>query len=281
MMVPVTEPDLDALTDELYDVPPTEFVARRDQLVAQARAAGDRGLATTIKALRRPTVGAWYLNTGARAGLGSLRDLLGLGEKLRDAQAAGDFAALRDLAKRRGPLVSDVVRELTVLLRARGAAATPAGLDEVRGTLAAALADPDVAEEVESGRLDRAHSYGGFGELTVGLPAPASKPATAPTVASEGMDAAARAAEQAERERVEETRQELRAAEADQAELATRRAEAEVEIRLAKDRVAALTDQLAAARHELKVAEVELTDAANDEKDAHRRVERARRQLPS
>ena len=57
---------LEATSDELYASAPTEFVARRDALAAEARAAGDRGLAAALKALRRPSVGAW--TTGRRSG---------------------------------------------------------------------------------------------------------------------------------------------------------------------------------------------------------------------
>ena len=111
---------LDASIDALYAGPPAEFVAGRDALAAQARAAGDRAEATRIKALRRPTIGAWYLNRAARDDLTSLRELLTLGTELRQAQAGGDFAALRELAARRGPLVGRVVRDLTAHLAQLG-----------------------------------------------------------------------------------------------------------------------------------------------------------------
>ncbi len=79
-MVGMTEAQgLDAVSAELYGGAPADFVARRDELAKQARADGDRELATAIKALRRPTVGAWYLNLAAAAGLTSLRELLDLG----------------------------------------------------------------------------------------------------------------------------------------------------------------------------------------------------------
>lgn len=52
-------PGFEAITDELYEGSPAAFVARRDELAKQARSSGDRVLATAIKALRRPTVGAW------------------------------------------------------------------------------------------------------------------------------------------------------------------------------------------------------------------------------
>ncbi len=279
-MVAVTEPDLEELTDELYVATPPEFVARRDHLAAQARAAGDGALAAAIKALRRPTVGAWYLNVASRAGLRSLRDLLALGDSLRTASEEGDFVVLRDLAKRRGPLVTEVVRELTSLLRAQGTAATPAGLDEVRATLAAALADPEVAEQVESGRLDRPHSYGGFGEVMV-LPAgePPARPRKRPLPGAGTDDAAARrdAEEAQERERIALAERELAGAEAELADATARRADAEVEVAELGERIASLTRQLAAAEHELRLAQAEVKDATADEKSASRRVDVARR----
>lgn len=62
-------PGLDTAIEELYAGYPAAFVARRDELAKQARASGDRSLAAAIKALRRPTVGSWYLNVASRAGL--------------------------------------------------------------------------------------------------------------------------------------------------------------------------------------------------------------------
>lgn len=278
-MDPVTEPDVDALTDELYLVRPTDFVARRDHLVKRAREAGDRDLAAAIKALRRPTVGAWYLNCAARAGLVSLRDLLALGQRLRAAQAGGDFASLRDLAGQRSRLVADVVRDVTALLAEQGTAATPAGLDEVRSTLAAALADPDVADQVESGRLDRAHVYGGFGELLAvppGAPGPRDVKAAAATGPTDDPGAR-RAAEEAERQRLAEARRELADAESALADVSRRRAEVEQETQDLAERIASLTGQLNAAKHELAVVEAERKDAVAEEQRATRRVERARR----
>ena len=166
MMVGVTDvPGLDAATEELFAGSPAGFVARRDELAKQARASGDRAPAAAIKGLRRPTVGAWYLNVASRAGLTSLWEFLRLGRQLRQTQADGDFAALRELAVRRGPLESRVLRDLAGHLAQLGVTATPAGLDEARVTLSAALADPAVDALVTAGRLDRPFVYAGFGVL--------------------------------------------------------------------------------------------------------------------
>src|SRR4051812_17139068 len=52
--------------DELYTVDPSEFVARRNALAKELRAAGDRDAAAEVSKLRRPTVVAAALNQLAR-----------------------------------------------------------------------------------------------------------------------------------------------------------------------------------------------------------------------
>ncbi|HSK31900.1 MAG TPA: hypothetical protein VK903_00315, partial [Propionicimonas sp.] len=249
IMVAMTEAQgLDAVSAELYAGAPTDFVARRDELAKQARTAGDRELAVAIKALRRPTVGAWYLNLAAAAGLTSLRELLELGRQLRETQAAGDFAALRDLAARRNPLVARVLRDLTAHLAQVGISTTGGGLDEVRTTLGAALADPAVDEQVRSGRVDRPHSYGGFGEVDMAIAAPA--PTTSvPAKSSTKQDAGAA------REQLAAARRELAAAERERAAIEARRKEAGADLRAARRRVESLESELDRARDALAKAE--------------------------
>jgi len=297
------EPDLAALTDELYTRPPAEFVARRDELAREARASGDRALATQIKALRRPSVGAWYLNSGVRAGLAALTELMELGRQLREAQGHGDFAALRNLGSRRRPLTTDALRDLAAHLVASGVAATPAGLDEARTTLTSALADPEVAEELAQGRLDRPHVYAGLGDLSAMVPsaqaaaasgsgkaekadvtekaaaASGSGKAEKADVTEKAAEAEARAArEAAAREESEKAaRLELEGAEAELAEAADDHEAAQAAVEATNDRVDALTSALAEAKTALRAAKAELETATTRQTAAQRRFERARR----
>ena len=264
---------LDAVSDELYAGAPADFVARRDALVATARSEGDRALATALKALRRPTVGAWYLNTAARAGLVSLRELLGLGEDLRAAQSGGDLTALRDLAARRGPLVGRVLRDLTRHLAELGVTATPAGLDEVRRTLAAALADPEVADLTRRGRLDRAHDYSGFGPIVPAASTAAPSPPPVPTSDADPSpqdDADRRLAEQrqAAEAALERARAGLEAAEA-------QRREAEDTLQAARDRAAGLARELQAAQDAARAAEAALAELVDAQDRAGQEVRQA------
>ena len=58
--------DLEADIDRLYGVPLDEFVAERDQLAKRLNKDGDREAGARVKALRKPTVGAWALNQAVR-----------------------------------------------------------------------------------------------------------------------------------------------------------------------------------------------------------------------
>ena len=62
--------------DELFTAVPTEFVARRDELVKQLRAERRRDEANEIKRLRRPTASVWALNQLAREHPDEVAELL-------------------------------------------------------------------------------------------------------------------------------------------------------------------------------------------------------------
>src|SRR5438067_4091981 len=97
------------MPDELYEIDPREFVAARDRLAKERRAAGDREGATAIRALRRPSVSAWALNQVARHHADAIGELVAAVEQVRTAQdqvlAGDDRDLLRDaLARRRRAL---------------------------------------------------------------------------------------------------------------------------------------------------------------------------------
>ena len=156
---------LSAVADELYGADPATFVARRTELVKQARTAGDKALAAQIGALRRPTVAAWYLNLLARSGSTELDDLIDLGATMRQAQAELDMARVASLAPRRRELERAVQRRLDMVLARQGITPSPAAWTEVGDTLTAVAADASAAAAVQSGCLARSLVYAGFGEV--------------------------------------------------------------------------------------------------------------------
>lgn len=156
---------LDEVAAELYALPPEEFTAARGEAVAAARKSGDRELAGRIGGLRRPTVGAWLVNLLAHQRPDLIGELLALGEQMRSAQRNLRGDELRELSTQRRGMVSALARESRALAVAAGRgvrAVLPLG--EVENTLTAALADPEVAEDVRLGRLVKPIEYAGFGE---------------------------------------------------------------------------------------------------------------------
>ena len=158
----VTDGDLvRAAAGELYAADPDEFVERRGALAARARTAGDARAAKSIAALRKPTRSAWVLNQLSRAEPGATSQLERLGDELREAQQALDGTAIRELSVQRRRLIGALARRA---FEACGMPAPTAALrDEVTATLGAAMADPQVAERLRAGTLDRAARRDGFG----------------------------------------------------------------------------------------------------------------------
>lgn len=147
--------DLTASVAALFAGPVERFVPDRDALVKTLRDTGQADPADEVRALRRPTAAAAALNQVADDPV--VAQLCELGEQLRDAQQRVDAAAIRDLSSERTAV-------LTRLLEALG---HPSGTlrEQVMATATAALADPAAAAALRSGRLTKALSYSGFGEV--------------------------------------------------------------------------------------------------------------------
>ena len=152
-----------AAVEELYGADPQTFTERRTELAAAARSAGDREGAKAIGALRRPTRAAWVVNHLARSDPSAPAKLAELATALRAAQQAGHGPRLRELSAARGSLVDALTGQALSLA---GASDAPPSLRaEVADTLAAAVADPEVAAGFASGTLTRAMQWSGFGVL--------------------------------------------------------------------------------------------------------------------
>jgi hypothetical protein len=156
--------------DELFGLPPEEFVAARDELARRLRREGDAEAAKQVKALRRPSLSAWAVNRLARERGRALGPLLAAGERLRaahQAALAGEGAAeLRSAAKAEREAVAGLVETALELLREAGHPTTDATRDRVAATLHAAAASPEAADLVRDGRLTTDLDPSGFGTAT-------------------------------------------------------------------------------------------------------------------
>jgi hypothetical protein len=173
--------DADLLAEaaaELYAGDPAAFTERRGALAAEARAAGQAAAAKQITALRKPTYSAWLVNQLVRADPEAASRLSELGGELRSAGAALDGARIRELSQQRRRLVDDLVRQA---LQLPGAGPPSAAVrEELTATFGAALADPQVADQLAAGTLVRAVHRSDFTPAGPGLtlvpPLPAGRP---------------------------------------------------------------------------------------------------------
>ncbi|HEX2275162.1 MAG TPA: hypothetical protein VHG90_14945, partial [Acidimicrobiales bacterium] len=167
------EDALAEVTDELYDVVPSEFVASRNDLARRLRAEGKRELATAVGKLRRPTPAAWAVNQLCRQDRDGIEELVRRGEQLRGAQAralAGAPAAeLRDAGRARREALVALVDSAARFLAERGLP-VDTHRQEIADTLDAASLDPEAAGAVLSGRLTAGlPPPSGFGDAEAGI----------------------------------------------------------------------------------------------------------------
>jgi hypothetical protein len=164
-MVRMRLSETDEIAAELYLVPPARFVAARDTVVRQARAAGHRDLAREVSALRRPTLSAWLVNALARHRHERMQQLFALGRQLRQAQTQLEEDQLRRLPAQRQDLIAELLDWARGHAAEAGLRPTEATLSEVEATLQAGLVDLGAAAAVMSGHLTRPMSHAGFGPL--------------------------------------------------------------------------------------------------------------------
>jgi hypothetical protein len=265
--------------DELFGLPPEEFVAARDDLARRLRREGQAEAARQVKALRRPPLSAWAVNQLARGHTEQLGALLAAGERLRaahEAAVAGEGAAeLRAAAKAEREAVAGLVRSAMGLLGEAGHPATDATRDRVAATLHAASASPEAAGLVGSGRLTADLDPSGFGAVPeAAFAAPDRPKQKAPKThgkdgdrgAAEKEDLAARRARRAAAVAARDDARKRARLAADQAVLATRHAE----------RLGRLADQ---AEREANRARATATAAIEAASAARERATRAAKDL--
>lgn len=291
--------------DVLYGADPEEFVERRKQLAADARAAGDRAAAKEIAALGKPTRSAWLVNRLTREDASVAGRISELGEQLRSGEASLDGASIRKLSVARRELVDSLVRAAV----AHSDEPVSAGVrDEIASTLNAALADPDVAGQVAAGTVVRTIQWAGFGPGVGTALDPAAAfqhgPAAAPAqparakpnsrASKAGASKADAAKAPAAKAPPEDKRAQQRAAAEQTVAEATEAAEAaaaaerdqQEAVRIVveqnsadRDRLAQSERDLADAQQALVLAQRAVTRAEQEQSDAEQRHARSRQSL--
>lgn len=271
--------ELDPVIDRLFTVPPTQFVKARDACVAEARRAGQRELAATVKGLRRPTSSAWATNLLAHQRQAQLEQLLDLGATMRAAQTNPDATQLRGLSQQGRELVGALITEAKHLASDLGQPLTAVATQEVEATLNAALADADAADELKAGRLVLPLSYTGLG-ITISEDTGQTRPLS-PRAAGQlpAQNVPGREDQHQKRRVTPEAQSALAAAESHVAELERRTHEAIVEHVRCHERVADIERQLEDARSAEERAERALREAQQAQATAEAELATLRREV--
>jgi hypothetical protein len=274
--------DLESDIQRLYGVPLDEFVAERDQLAKRLNREGDRDAGARVKALRKPTVGAWALNQAVRRRRPETAALLATAERLRDAQDAllsgGDPSELREATRVERTLTS-ALADCAEAIASEAGKSGPALRDRVRATLHAAVVDEEARAELETGRFTREREAVGLGAFgAAGASAPAPSPARKPPARKRERASArpARAPRQAAPKQAARAPKSAAASSADPAAAReasareARLAEAEAELSEARQAHEAAVAEHSAALAALESARETLRDAEVAERDARR-----------
>ncbi|MBW6433152.1 hypothetical protein KZ829_05265 [Actinoplanes hulinensis] len=274
----------DDVIQRLYEAPPDGFVAARAEAIAAARQAGDREAAKRLAALKKPTVAAWVVNLVALRRPDLIEELVELSTALRAAQRELRGDQLRELSTQRRQFVASLVAAARKLATGAGAGAAKLPLGDVEATFTAALAEPEIAGQVRTGRLIRAVSHSGFGEvprprLRLVTDSPEDASFSSPDT-SEGPDTDAReltVAEQRSREREHQAERRSRELERElnAATAAERRADRQLERAEDAEREAGhLVEDLDAELAELERRRTEAVADVARRKTARRTAER-------
>lgn len=261
---------------ELYAGPWQDFVAHRDRLAAAARAAGDRPAAQALKALKKPTRGAWLVNLLARHEADQLAEVLELGESLARAHRDADPEELRRLSGLRGAVVNSLTGRATALGAERGYAAPDNVRQEVSETIQAAMADPALADRVLAGTMTGTVRAAGFGPADLFAAAPPvaeviqlratpSQPPAQPEPAGPDPAEVRRLSRDLGRAeaRWEEAQERLERAEAAAAEADAAVQEQEMHLQEVAERAARLRAELAAVEADERAAQARRDDLAH------------------
>jgi hypothetical protein len=161
--------DFDQEIDRLFELPPEEFTAARNELARHLKSEGDTAASAAVKQLGKPTVAAWTINQLARQEKDAIHDLLNAGTTLREAQEralkadAGD--ALRQAQEEERRALRTLTQHAHQILEQAGRPATRSVLDQISSTLRAAAVSEEGRAALPAGRLSGEVKPSGFDAL--------------------------------------------------------------------------------------------------------------------
>jgi hypothetical protein len=254
----------------LFRVPPDEFTATRNRLVAHLRQTGEGESAAEIAKLPRPTPVVWAINQAAHHDRAAVERVLAAADELKRAQLGRGSGGVAPLAKAYQTAVATLTERSLATLAEAGRGLTPALRHRITGTIMAASADPELRKLLRAGQLRREAATVGFDVFGEARPAIRVVPRAAPALPSRRAGAPAEPREDGDevrkraeaRMRVETARADLARAqarvkelEATEAELRRGADEARARFQAARRDAATGRAELARARARLRTAE--------------------------
>lgn len=223
----------DAVTqafDELYAIEPSAFVARRNTLAAERKAAGDDAGAAAIRAALKPTVSAAIVNRLVRAKPALVDELMTATTEVVRAQLGSKGRTYQEALAERRATEQRVSDELEAL------GGTDAVVHRAMASLRAGSLTAETRDLIRAGHLNKDLEMPDVDVLLEGLPAPKNR---APPAKVD------RRAEEREAER--KRQEEMRAARAHVAETKQGLDAARTRLRAAERELAAAEKAVAAA----------------------------------
>jgi hypothetical protein len=154
--------------DQLFTVPPAEFVRARNALAARLQEAGRAAEARDVKRFRKPNATVWTINQLARRDPQPLSQFVETVERLKRAQQTGD-AVGQAMTEHRAAL-NDAIARATDVMEKAGLSRSPDALERVSRTLVGAASDRQASGDLVRGRLTHEHEPPGFDVLTGARP---------------------------------------------------------------------------------------------------------------
>lgn len=272
--------------DDLLAVPPREFTAARNALVAELRRAGKSAEAATAQKLRKPTRPVWVVNQVARRHGADVKAFVAAADDLRRASLGGR-ANLQEATARHQAGLRALLRRAEQVLEGAGYRQSADAMLRVSNTLLGAAADPAARSELLRGRLTEERRPPGLEALleaserkpgkVVSLEAPRAAGATAADRSSPRAKAASGSAARAaaaDRAAARAARAAARARKRAETQARARLRTAEQTERRRRKRAEQAERAAAALRARLQVAE---RDAAEARAAQQRAAEEARR----
>lgn len=162
--------------DRLFELPPEEFTAARNELARRLKDEGNTSAAADVKQLAKPSVATWAINQLAREHQATVKLLLESAGRLKKAQenalkSGGTGDALRRAQADERKALRELTQQAQEILERSGRSAGSTVRDKISSTLRAAAVDDAGRVALKAGRLTGEVKPSGF-DVFAGLELP-------------------------------------------------------------------------------------------------------------